>query len=106
MKAFKTWMVMGAVAAMVGVTGCREQNRERGSTTPGMEGTGGSGQGTTPHPSDNMGGTGGTGQEIQGTDAGTGGSGMMDNGYDAGSRMMDDARDTMDRGTHTPEGQQ
>ncbi|AEI63507.1 hypothetical protein [Corallococcus macrosporus] len=105
MQALNRWMVLGAVAVAMSVTGCREQNRDQQgtTTTPGMEGTGGSGQGGYQVPSEDtrrntggsedMGGTGGGGQEIQGYDAGTGGSGMMED-------------DTMDPGTHSPEGQQ
>ncbi|WP_163778942.1 hypothetical protein [Myxococcus vastator] len=110
MQAFNRWMVLGAVAVAMSVTGCREQNRDQQgtTTTPGMEGTGGSGQDTAPRPMDDMGGTGGTGQEVQGMDAGTGGSGMMEDGYDAGtggSGMMEDDR-PMETETHSPEGQQ
>ncbi|NVI98748.1 hypothetical protein HV824_11535 [Myxococcus sp. AM009] len=107
MQAFNRWMVLGAVAVAMSVTGCREQNRDQQgtTTTPGMEGTGGSGQDTAPRPMDDMG---GTGQEMQGMDAGTGGSGMMEDGYDAGTggsgRMEDDR--PMDTETHSPEGQQ
>ncbi|GEL69296.1 hypothetical protein [Myxococcus virescens] len=109
MQAFNRWMVLGAVAVAMSVTGCREQNRDqRGTTTPGMEGTGGSGQGNQPRPSDGTGGTGGSGHEMQGYDAGTGGSGHEMQGYDAGtggSGMMND-HNTQDTGTHSPEGQQ
>ncbi|MFP2960230.1 hypothetical protein ACLEPN_20990 [Myxococcus sp. 1LA] len=104
MQALNRWMVLGAVAVAMSVTGCREQNRDRQgtTTTPGMEGTGGSGQGNQPRPSDDMGGTGGSGQEIQGYDAGTGGSGMMNDAGTGGSGM----NDTTDTGTQSPEGQQ
>lgn len=108
MQAFNRWMVLGAVAAAMAVTGCREQNREKQgtTTTPGMEGTGGSGQGHQPRPSDGTGGTGGSGQEMQGYDAGTGGSGMMnEDAGTGGSGMMND-HNTQDTGTHSPEGQQ
>ncbi|NOJ80304.1 hypothetical protein [Myxococcus xanthus] len=110
MQAFNRWMVLGAVAVAMSVTGCRDQNREHQgtTTTPGAEGTGGSGQGTQPHPSGGTGGSGGTGREIQGYDAGTGGSGHEMQGYDAGtggSGMMND-HNPQDTGTHSPEGQQ
>ncbi|QDE87588.1 hypothetical protein BHS06_00730 [Myxococcus xanthus] len=108
MQAFNRWMVLGAVAVAMSITGCREQNRghQGTTTTPGMEGTGGSGQGKQPHPSDGTGGSGGTGQEMQGYDAGTGGSGMMkEDAGTGGSGMMND-HNPQDTGTHSPEGQQ
>ncbi|WP_199724542.1 hypothetical protein [Corallococcus sp. AB011P] len=103
MKGFTRWMVLGAVAGALALTGCQSKDRSQenmgggtggSGSTQGTQGTepgmgAGHEQSTSPPPSQGEGSTMDQGMGGSGYDAGTGGSGYDSgtggSGYDSGT---------------------